>query len=62
MDHKSKIHKKKSANNLELIRELKDELLLAHAESDAKDELLAKQAKVAKEAVSGYLLFYFSIN
>ncbi|KAF3338649.1 filament-like plant protein 7 isoform X1 [Carex littledalei] len=54
MDHKSKLQKKKSANNLELIQELKDELLLAHTESDAKDELLAKQAKVAKEAVSGW--------
>ncbi|XP_078165681.1 uncharacterized protein LOC144560375 [Carex rostrata] len=54
MDHKSKLQKKKSANNLELIQELKNELLLAHAESDAKDELLAKQAKVAKEAVSGW--------
>jgi hypothetical protein len=32
---------------------LKDELLLAHTESDAKDALLAKQAKVAKEAVAG---------
>jgi hypothetical protein len=32
---------------------LKDELLLAQTESDAKDELLAKQTKVAKEAVAG---------
>ncbi|KAG6526830.1 filament-like plant protein 7 [Zingiber officinale] len=64
MDNKKWLWKRKSLENniekertLELERsleELKDQLSLVRIESNTKDDLLAKQAKVSEEAIAGW--------
>ncbi|XP_042443979.1 filament-like plant protein 7 [Zingiber officinale] len=64
MDNKQWLWKRKSLENniekertLELERsleELKDQLSLVRIESNTKDDLLAKQAKVSEEAIAGW--------
>lgn len=52
------LQKEKALKLERSVQDLNEQLSSARTESDAKDGLLAKQAKVAEEAIAGFLFRY----